>query len=407
MAHTLITFLGNVPHDKGGSYGTTTYEVEQQQFSCQFLGLGLARTLKIPRIRILGTSGSMWDVLIDQLGATTDASAWVDLSEAVRHDQVTQERLEQFEQELNQSQSEHVFELRLLPYGFDEGKQVDILDALSAGLDRCGQEVTLDITHGMRHLPVLGMLSMIYLQSIGKATVRSIFYGMFDRKSPVNPVVNLSGLLHIQEWIKCLDQFDKDGDYSVFSPLLQRDGLRGDLLEEAAFLERIGNLALAQQKLNTFWQAEARPQTPATIMFFPQLRERLEWRRSGRRSEWERKLGVQYLGRKDYLRSVIFCYESRISAQVEQDGGDANNFALDREEAERALELDARESRLEPGSARNFYPLKYLRNQLAHGIRARTDSASWIQAETAKFVTSLASNEKKLHQWLSDALRGA
>ena len=142
-------------------------------------------------------------------------------------------------------------------------------------------------------------------------------------------------------------------------------------------------------------------------MFFPQLRERLEWRRSLKRSQWERKLGVQYLGRKDYLRSVIFCYESRISAQVEHDGGDANNFALDREEAERALELEARESRLEPGSARNFYPLKYLRNQRAHGIRARIDSASWIQAETAKFVTSLASNEKKLHQWLSDALRGA
>ena len=407
MAHTLITFLGNVPHDKGGSYDLTTYEVEQQQFRCQFLGLGLAQTLKIPRIRILGTSGSMWDVLIDQLGATTDASAWVDLSEAVRHDQVTQALLQQFERELNQSQSEHVYELRLLPYGFEEDKQVEILDALSAGLDSKGQEVTLDITHGMRHLPVLGMLSMIYLQSIGKATVRNIFYGVFDRKKPVNPVVNLAGLLHIQEWIKCLDQFDKDGDYSVFSPLLQRDGLPGQLLEEAAFLERIGNLSLAQQKLNTFWQTEARPQTPASIMFFPQLRERLEWRRSVKRSEWERKLGIQFLGRKDYLRSVIFCYESRISAEVEKAGGDANKFELHREEAERALEAESRDSRLDVKSARNFYPLKYLRNQLAHGIRARTESASWIQAETAKFVTSLSKNEKNLHQWLSDALKVA
>lgn len=230
---------------------------------------------------------------------------------------------------------------------------------------------------------------------------------MFDRKSPVNPVVNLAGLLHIQEWIKCLDQFDKDGDYGVFSPLLQRDGLPGQLLEEAAFLERIGNLSLAQQKLNTFWQTEAQPQTPASIMFFPQLRERLAWRRSVKRSAWERKLGLQFLARKDYLRSVIFCYESRISAEVEKAGGDANSFEQHREEAERALEAQSRESRPGVDSARNFYPLKYLRNQLAHGTRAKTDSGLSIQAETARFVTSLSRNEKKLHQWLAEALKEA
>jgi hypothetical protein len=259
----------------------------------------------------------------------------------------------------------------------------------------------------MRHLPVLGMLSMIYLQSIGKAAVRNIFYGMFERKNPVNPVVNLSGLLHIQEWIKCLDQFDKDGDYSVFSPLLQRDGLPGQLLEEAAFLERIGNLSLAQQKLNSFWQTEAQPLTPASIMFFPVLQSRLNWRRSVKRSQWERNLGIEFLGRKDYLRSVLFCYESRISAEVEKAGGDANNFESAREVAEKRLELQARENRLDFDSEHNFYPLKYLRNQLAHGTRAQIDSTLWIQAKTAEFVTSLAKNEQKLHSWLSKALKSA
>jgi len=407
MAHTLITFLGNVAHDKGGQYAFTTYEVEQQQFSCRFMGLGLAQALKIPRIRILGTSGSMWDVLLDQLGATRDESAWVGLSDAVRQDQVTQALLHSFERELNASQSAHVFELRLLPYGFEEDKQVDILHALSSGLDGKEHEVTLDITHGMRHLPVLGMLSMMYLQSIGHATVRNVFYGVFDRKNPVNPVVNLSGLLHIQEWIKCLDQFDKDGDYSVFSPLLKRDGLPGQLLEEAAFLERIGNLSLAQQKLNTFWQTQERPRTPASIMFFPVLQSRLNWRRSAKRSQWERTLGMEFLARKDYLRSVIFCYESRISAEVEKTGGDANNFEFDREAAEKSLESQARDSRMEFGSAHNFYPLKYLRNQLAHGIRAKVESSLWAQAETARFVNSLTKNEQKLQQWLSAALKSA
>jgi len=405
MTHTLITFLGNVPHDKGGQYDFTAYQLDQQQFRCRFLGLGLAKALKIERIRILGTSGSMWDVLTDQLGATRDESAWVALSDAVRRDQVTQKLLEQFERELNASQSEHVFELRLLPYGFEEDKQVHIMHALSSGLEGREQEVTLDITHGMRHLPVLGMLGMMYLQSIGHATVRSIFYGMFDRRNAVNPVVSLSGLLHIQEWIKCLDQFDKDGDYSVFSPLLRREGLPGQLLQEAAFLERIGNLSLAQQKLNSFWQSDIEPQTPSSAMFFPLLKERLAWRRSIRRSQWERKLGLEFLGRKDYLRSAIFCYESRISAEVEKCGGDANNFEFDREAAERSLESQARDAQLAFGSERNFYPLKYLRNQLAHGIRARVESSVWAQAETARFVNSLTKNEQRLQQWLGAALK--
>lgn len=403
--HTLISFLGNVPPQRGGEYRRTTYEWHQQRFECSFLGLGLAQVMHVPRVRILGTAGSMWDVLAEHLGA--DAQAWVDLSEAVRENRTTPELLQTFENQLNQAQTQHHFELRLIPYGYDEGNQVEILRALSEGIDSPGHEVTLDITHGFRHLPMLGFLSMMYLKSLGHASVRQILYGAFDaRKDDITPVVNLAGMMHIQEWIKCLDQFDKDGDYGIFGALLAREGIASNLLEEAAFLERIGNLSQARRKLDSFWQMEVAPQTAASKMFLPLLRKRLEWRRSVQRSVWERKLAEQFLARKDYLRCVIFCYESRISAEVEAGGGDPNNYEFDRSEAEKRLEEFSRTQRLVPESERNFYPLKFLRNQLAHGVRGQVMSDNPITRQTSGFVQSLVGNERKLRDWLAKVLKG-
>lgn len=404
MAHTLITFLGNVPPHNGSQYRQTTYELDQKPFICRFLGTGLAKALKVDQVRILGTAGSMWDVLAEELGATQDEDTWVALSDAVRADQVTPELLQSFERQLNQAQSDHRFELRLIPYGYEESRQVEIMRALSEGLDQGENEVTLDITHGFRHLPMLGLLGMLYVRSIGHASLRNIYYGAFVHGQTVTPVVDLSGLLHIQDWVRSLDQFDKDGDYSVFAELLKREGIPGNLLAEAAFLERIGNLSMAKNKLNSFWKSDVHPQTPASQMFLPVLQERLDWRRSVKRSEWERKLAVEFLGRKDYLRATIFAYEYKISQQVELTGGDVNNYENDRVIAEKTLMGATRGNRFPLTSAQNFYTLKNLRNQLAHGVRATVDSEYPAVAQTAQFIQSLTGDEKKLQVWLKKVL---
>ena len=404
MKHTLITFLGNVPAHSGGQYRQTTYELEQKPFSCRFLGTGLAKALQVDRVRILGTAGSMWDVLAEELGATEDEDTWVALSDAVKADRVTAELLQSVEQQLNQAQSDHRFELRLIPYGYEESKQVEIMRALSEGLDQGDNEVTLDITHGFRHLPMLGLLGMLYVRSIGHARLRNIYYGAFAFGQAITPVVDLSGLLHIQDWVRSLDQFDKDGDYSVFAELLKREGMPGDLLAEAAFLERIGNLSLAKNKLNSFWKADMQPSTPASQMFLPVLQQRLDWRRSVQRSAWERKLAVEFLARKDYLRAAIFAYEYKISQQVELSGGDTNNFASDRSVADKSLTDETKRSRHPFTSEKNFYALKNLRNQLAHGVRAAVDSQDPAVRQTAEFIQSLTRDEKKLQAWLKKVL---
>ena len=403
MPATLISFLGLVP--QGGNYHKTTYVLGEHVFTTPFLGVGLADALGVNTIRILGTTGSMWDVLADSLGATRDETTWVDLADAVKGNRVDSTLLARVEAELN-AHSQRRFELRLIPYGFEEGVQVDILQTLAEGLGHNDDTLYLDITHGLRHLPMLGLLSAFYLEAIGHAQIREIYYGAYDPANRAStPVVSLRGLLVVQEWIRALEQFDKDGDYGIFEKLLDREGLAGRLLAEAAFLERIGNLSLAQQKLNSFWKATTEPASPAGRMFFPRLKKSLEWRTSAKRSEWERRLALQALRKCDYLRASIFAYESSISKQVELNGGDANNFQRDREQAERQLEQETKDARVDLKSERNFYVLKFLRNQLAHGVRANVEAQSWSVRETARFVAALAGNEESLRKWLDNALR--
>ncbi|MBL8483899.1 MAG: TIGR02221 family CRISPR-associated protein [Rhodocyclaceae bacterium] len=406
MPTTLITFLGRVPLHQGGTYRSTTYVLDDARFETRFLGTGLARVLDVDVIRILGTTGSMWDVLADELDARGGDDDWLALSDAARHDRVSAEQLQAVESCLN-ARGGRRFELRLIPYGFEERVQADILRALSEGHERAGRRhIVLDITHGLRHLPMLGLLCALYLRALGHAQITDIVYGAFDvaARDGATPVVRLNGLLTMQEWIRRLEQFDKDGDYGSFADLLEQDGLPGKLLREAAFLERVGNLSLARKKLDTFWQQAGQPATPAGTLFFPALRERLAWRTAAKHSEWERRLARLALDKADYLRATIFAFESRISARVEQMGGNINDYLGSRSQAEKQLAEETKEERIDYKSERNFITLSFLRNQLAHGVRANVASASWFTQRTAEHVAGLAGDEARLKAWLGRAL---
>lgn len=58
-------------------------------------------------------------------------------------------------------------------------------------------------------------------------------------RDAVTPVMNLRGLLDIADWTGAVQSFDKDGDYSVFAPLIREQlPAAAGLLKESAFYER-------------------------------------------------------------------------------------------------------------------------------------------------------------------------
>lgn len=392
---TLITFLGKGQAQDGGYRKACYHFADGQKRETSYFGLALADVENAATVRILGTSGSMWDALILERGDTHGRDdVWDELAAAVAADRVDQALLDAVERMLNHS-DQRKFQLRLIPYGVKDNEQVAILLAITSDLPT-DQGIILDVTHALRHLPMLGLLSVFYLRAATKIRIDAIYYGALEQtQNNQTPVLRLDGLLKLYEWIRALENFNKDGDYGAFQSLFNNEQLPGDLLAEAAFLERVANASLGSQKLNTAMQkidADA-AMSAAGKLFLPLLNQRTEWRKGKDRAQRERRLAIDYLGRADYLRAAQFGYESFISAQTR---GDLNEYEA-RNEADAYLSEKAKALTIE--APENFSTLKNLRNALAHGTM---DSN---RGKTAAFIKKLTGDESELRKWLEKALR--
>lgn len=356
---TLISFLG--VGDKKKGYRTANYQFNDGQIfnNTQYIGLTLVEKIKPAKTIFLGTSSSMWDVFLENAGETM-TDEWLGLSEAVSSNQVTQEQLEPFSSYLSEKLNTQVHCI-LIPFAKNEQEQIEILSVLSDHLSD-NEQVVLDVTHGFRHLPMLSLVAARFLKKIKQVDVAQVYYGAFEMAgdNKQTPVLELESLLVMLDWVDGLTTFDKDGDYGVFAPLLQKEGLSESdsrLLQEAIFFERNNNSSQAKQKLSTVFNQIDDINTAIFKLFKPQLIKRLDWFKKGNRGTQEQKLAYEYLARQDYLRAVIFAQEGMISEQTIQDKKDPNSYD-DREFARQALKENEQQFRF----------LNMIRNALAHGL---------------------------------------
>ena len=99
---TLITFLGKGQQGAGG-YRKVRYSfADDCEKETAFFGLAAAEFSQANTVRILGTSGSMWDVLTLEHGNTSGhETQWDELAAAVSSDSVNQDQLSAIESILN------------------------------------------------------------------------------------------------------------------------------------------------------------------------------------------------------------------------------------------------------------------------------------------------------------------
>lgn len=362
----LISFLGKNQSDSKTGYRTTTYRFENGlERTVPYFGLALAEHERPNHLVILGTSGSMWDVFIEhqaQDGEREDAR--LRLWDAAQNNTVNEELLREVTPIIGDALGIPVT-LAIIPYGMEERDQVALLLRLAEEV-QAGDEVLLDITHGFRTLPMLALVAAHYLERIKQAKVKDIYYGAWEMRTEDDkaPVIRLAGLLRLMDWVQALAAYDQDGNYGVFSGLLEQEGLDADkasLLRKAAFYERITNPAKAREALNGVAPDIERLDTPIGGLFKPELIRRLQWRQKPARADWELALADACLERLDLLRAAIFQQESYLSRQVARAKLPINDY-------------EARESiRKEQQANGWFKQLTRLRNALAHGIKPGDD----------------------------------
>lgn len=376
MRTTLISFLGR-PQKKEGSYQKTRYTFAdgEQTEPMAFLGWALRERFSPDRLVILGTAGSMWDHLFEgdlDFGSHADTERMA-LMESVENQSVTQAQLDMLSPVLAQKLGCEV-QLLLIPYARNEAEQVAILQIIAQHVEE--QDVVhLDVTHGFRHLPMIALLAAFFLRMVRRATMAGIWYGSYDPDTKEASVLDLSGLLRIGEGIQALASFDKDGDYRVFVPILEAAGLSRDTcqaLTEAAYYENILNVGAATGKLRAVFplRNQAEGLRPDATLFLPAIEERLDWIQASKQFSKQIELSKLSLARRDYLRSVLYAYESCITRLCQLANVPVQNFKA-REELRNFYEEYLYNHR---GPERERYMLlKNLRNQVAHGTRGSTE----------------------------------
>jgi CRISPR-associated Csx2 family protein len=363
MAHILISFLGKFSKENGQYRQANYCFADGSQETARFFSFALNKHIKPEKLVILGTSGSMWDVLCEHL-STDSHEQWPALSEAVESDSVSQAQLDDFSHPVSQALQVDC-RLKRIPYGDNLAEQIEILQLMASAI-QAGDTVSLDLTHGLRHLPMLGLLSAMYLQTARAATINGIYYGALDRtKNELTPVMQLNGLLNIAEWLHALDGFNKTGNLAPFSELLQQDGMASETakcLEDAAFFENTLNIPNARAPLKKFTAATKNGLTGIGALFEDSLKERIAWHKEDNLYLRQRSNACFYLQQGDYLRAATLGYEAYITRLVQHDKSvpklDPQNHDH-RQHIKDALKKN-----------KDYKLLNNLRNALAHGTRS-------------------------------------
>jgi CRISPR-associated DxTHG motif protein len=262
--------------------------------------------------------------------------------------------------------------LIIIPYCENEEEQIELLKIISKQIET-KEKIDIDVTHGFRHLPMLALLSALHMRLAYKAEVQAIWYASYDPETEKSNVYDLVGLLKIADWLQALSAFDKDGDYRVFSGLLKQSGMETTnitALQEAGFYENILNVGDATGKLRqvTKGMNSEKQLTPDAKLLLPHVKERLDWINEEKQFEKQCKLGNQALKRGDYLHSVLYAYEAVITRVCHLTNANVNDFKS-REEARGKYEAKLRNKSKDNKEKKNYFLLKQLRNQVAHGSR--------------------------------------
>lgn len=397
MTRKLITLLGKA--QKGGDYREANYQLDDQTYRTSYFGLALDQHLQSDHLIILGTSGSMWDNLAQQLGIDADLA----LLEAAEQDSVTPALLAPLAQAASDKLGKPVT-CDLIPYGRSEAEQIATIDHILHYYTK-GDRAILDVTHGLRHLPMLIQQIANLLPTLRGTSIEGIYYGALDlTRDDATPVLRMDGLQHISAWQNALAAYDYSGNSAALVPILNTIGISDAttrLLAQASFAEQTHNLRQYREKIQQFLAAlKKEPPTPLLGLIQPTLHERLKL--DPKQRDWEHRfhLAAQALHNGDYLRAALYGYEAIFERILDDNHLQYNDDYETRKNAVlryiQSRKDDRRDTKNGSRHSHTLYDkyekLRQIRNALTHGERGND------------YITATLNNEDKLRRELADCL---
>ncbi len=396
----LMSFLGRVSPDENGTYKRVSYEIEGEVSNPSALfAIALEERLRPDKTVIFGTPTSGWDMLIDDAllervqGDETEIYSELELIQRkAKVGPLAQADLDELTNLLTKAFSVE-FLLRIIPNGFDELEQLQLLK-LMANEVGLRDRVHIDVTHGFRHLPMLALTSALHLQSVKDASIDGLWYSVFQGSQFPAKAVKLTGLLTIADGVRALAMFDKDGDYTSLSKLFEKSEPAGsnlsELLKTAAFYENTLNFNGARAQILKLNSAIAQHRNNLSVelqLIIPEIERRTSWAESPDVVDRMTKIVRRSLNNGDYLRAALVLFEAIITSACEDRGVSVSNF-----ESRKIVQGELEEYLVETRStALPYYSeLKSIRNSLAHGNEAPSSNVARILGDRVSLGKNLS-----------------
>lgn len=108
-----------------------------------------------------------------------------------------------------------------IPEGKNEDEIWEIFEIITQNVDE-GDELIFDITHAFRSIPLLAMISIVYLRSARNIRLESVVYGAFEAtENDRTPVFDLTPFMTLLDWTNATEMFIRTGHGHEIANLLR------------------------------------------------------------------------------------------------------------------------------------------------------------------------------------------
>jgi len=85
-----------------------------------------------------------------------------------------------------------------------------------------GDELTVDLTHGYRSIPIIFSTAINFLQKAKNISLRAAYYGAYEKDRKLAPIVDMKDFYIINEWAEAISRLVEDADARKIAALAEK-----------------------------------------------------------------------------------------------------------------------------------------------------------------------------------------
>lgn len=87
-----------------------------------------------------------------------------------------------------------------------------------------GDELTVDLTHGFRIIPIVFSNALNFLQKAKNIKLKSVYYGAYESNKDLSPIIDVKEFYIINEWTDAVSRLVEDADPGKLGEVAKKEG---------------------------------------------------------------------------------------------------------------------------------------------------------------------------------------